>query len=161
MRSGCFWGVSSDVWVLTVGTYKKRGRLETRSASRRHLAVENAFVSPIHRPNHHRTTTSIKFNAFPITYILHIQNGAILDRKQATDMQRNLILPCVWVVVQARPLNYSRGQITRHTVSRCYELIAKNLILHFPYKYPLKPCHRKETAAITNETLWGSLKCGA
>ena len=54
MRSGCIWGVSSDLWVLTVG------RLETRSASRRQLTVENALVSPIHRPYAAKSASSMR-----------------------------------------------------------------------------------------------------
>ena len=117
MRSGCIWGISSYLWGLTVGRYKKRGRLETHSASRHHLTVENALILPIQRPNHHRTRISIKFNVSPITYILHIQNEAILDRKQVTNMKKqNPNLLCVRVTSVTQLLNYSQGQITCRTL---------------------------------------------
>ena len=93
MRSVFIWGVLNDLWVLTVGRYTKRGMLETRSALRRQLTVENALVLPlIHPPNRRKATISIKFNVSSITYILHIQDGAILDTKQATNIQQNMNL---------------------------------------------------------------------
>ena len=36
---------------LSIGSYKKKGRLETRSASRHQMIVENAFVSQIRWEN--------------------------------------------------------------------------------------------------------------
>ena len=41
---------------------RREGKLESRSASRRQLTLENVLASPIHPQNRHRTTISIKFN---------------------------------------------------------------------------------------------------